>query len=77
MNYVLKDSNGKRKFVSKFVFDVHQAKNYQLKQWVKRLLKKVDYRSEKEILESVDWRDNDCLREILISYEYLSKEVIG
>lgn len=59
-----------------FQANIQKAKHFKLKKWVRSLLEKMIDNDPTFDIE-IDWRDNECLREILVSHEDLAKEIVN
>jgi hypothetical protein len=60
---------------NRFIEEVSKAKNYQLKKWLKRMIEEQRLQGLQEI-EEIDWRDNDCLKEVLIEWKNHAVKVV-
>jgi len=62
--------------VAKMRLKVEKAKHFRLKKWVKEVLYEL-VEADPELNIDIDWRDSDCLREILLEHEDIAVKVIG
>jgi hypothetical protein len=64
-----------RRTQNRFIEKVSKAKNYQLKKWLREIIDEQRLQGLQKI-EEIDWRDNDCLKEVLVEWKNYAIKVV-